>query len=138
MSTDVNPNTEENVNTTEIPTGSLREDTTQQTFDQVKEISSKVIGSLGDAPKYLSDIFDEFKPQITVIGIVLAALIGVKMIFAVLGAINDVPVLAPAFELIGIGATVWFVIRYLWKADTRKELVGTLDAAKNQVIGKDS
>ena len=68
----------------------------------------------------------------------MAALIGVKMIFAVLGAINDVPVLAPAFELIGIGATVWFVIRYLWKADTRKELVNTLDAAKNQVIGKDS
>jgi hypothetical protein len=137
MNTDVKPS-EDNVNTQGLPTGSLSEDTTQDALEQAKQVATQVFGRLGDAPEYLLDIFREYKRPITVIGLVLGALIAVKLAFAVLGAINDIPVLAPTFELIGIGYTIWFVYRYLLKAGTRQELLANINSAKDQVIGKDA
>jgi hypothetical protein len=54
-----------------------------------------------------------------------------------LDAINDVPLLAPIFELVGIGYTAWFVNRYLLKVETRKELANEFQALRGQVVGKD-
>ena len=50
-------------------------------------------------------------------------------------ALNDVPLLAPTFELIGMGYTAWFVYRYLLKASTRQELVQEFKSYKEQVTG---
>jgi hypothetical protein len=57
---------------------------------------------------------------------------------AVLDAINDIPLLSPVFELVGIGYTAWFVYRYLLKVETRKELGEEFKSLKGQVVGKDS
>jgi hypothetical protein len=57
---------------------------------------------------------------------------------AVLDAINDIPLLAPVFELVGIGYTAWFVYRYLLKVETRKELATEFESLKGQVVGKDA
>ncbi|MEM9161439.1 MAG: CAAD domain-containing protein, partial [Cyanobacteria bacterium P01_F01_bin.4] len=110
----------------------------QASLDQAKKIASQVFGQLGDAPDYLVDTFNEYKRPITVIGLVLGALVAVKMTFAILSAINDIPVLAPTFELIGLIYTGWFIYRYLYKADNRKELLGSLSATKDQIIGRNS
>ena len=55
---------------------------------------------------------------------------------AVLDALNDIPLVAPTFELIGIGYSVWFVYRYLLKASTRQELTGEISTLKSQVMGR--
>jgi hypothetical protein len=45
---------------------------------------------------------------------------------------------APLFELIGLGYTAWFVYRYLLSAASRQELSQEIQALKNQVFGTES
>ncbi|MEO0539552.1 MAG: CAAD domain-containing protein [Cyanobacteria bacterium P01_A01_bin.105] len=111
---------------------------TSESLDQVKQIASQVFGVLGDAPDYVVSIFGEYKRPITVIGLVLGSLVLLKLTFAILDAINDIPVLSPTFELIGIVYSGWFVYRYLIKAEKRTELVATLNSAKDQIIGRNA
>ena len=124
MSTDINP-PEENTTT----------ETTTDTPDQAKEVLAKVASVLGDSPTYVAETFSEYKRPLTVIGLVFGALIAIKLTFAILASINDIPVLAPTMELIGLIYTGWFIYRYLLKASTRSELVSTLGELKDQVTG---
>lgn len=124
MSTDIN-SPEENVTT----------ESTTDTAEQAKEILAKVASVLGDAPEYVVQTFNEYKRPITVIGLVLGVLIAIKMTFAILSAINDIPVLAPTMELIGLIYTGWFLYRYLLKATNRSELLSNLGEVKDQITG---
>lgn len=141
MSIDVKPPEEQLENPASAQpefSGILKEGAAKDSLAQVKQVATQVFGRLGEAPDYLGEIFREYQRPLTVIGLVLGALIAVKMTFAILGAINDIPVLAPALELIGLIYSGWFVYRYLLKAETRRELVDTLNSTKDQVIGKNS
>ncbi len=124
MSTDIN-SPEENVTT---------QSTTDPT-DQAKEVLAKVASVLGDAPEYVVETFNEYKRPITVIGLVFGALIAIKVVFAILSAVNDIPVLAPTMELIGLIYTGWFIYRYLLKANNRSELLSSLGDVKDQITG---
>jgi HAD superfamily hydrolase (TIGR01509 family) len=66
---------------------------------------------------------------------VVAVLLVLKVLFAVMSSLNDIPLVAPLLELIGLGYTVWFINRYLLKEATRQELSQKLQALKNQVLG---
>ena len=124
MSSDIN-SPDENVTT----------ESTADTSEQTKEILAKVASVLGDAPEYVVATFNEYKRPITVIGLVFGILIAIKMTFAILSAINDIPVLAPTMELIGLIYTGWFVYRYLLKAHSRSELLSNLGEVKDQITG---
>lgn len=91
---------------------------------------------LSDLPDELGQFFENYKQPLVTVGLILTALITVKLTFALIGAINEIPLLAPIFELVGISYTAWFVYRYLLKASNRSELVGEFDALKSQVLGK--
>jgi len=104
--------------------------------DQLKQVGEKVSAFLSDLPDYLTEFFGQYKRPIVTIGLVFAAIIAVKLLLAILDAINDIPLLAPLFELIGIAYTAWFVYRYLWKAENRRELSTDFNAMKEQVLGK--
>lgn len=66
------------------------------------------------------------------------AIVAVKLTLAILAAINDIPLLSPLFELVGLGYTGWFVYRYLLTKSSRKELAQEFESLKTQVVGKDS
>ncbi len=66
----------------------------------------------------------------------MGSIVGVKVLLAILDALNDIPLVAPTFELIGIGYSAWFVYRYLLKASTRKELTTEITTLKSQVVGQ--
>ncbi|MEM8603597.1 MAG: CAAD domain-containing protein [Cyanobacteria bacterium P01_H01_bin.121] len=83
----------------------------------------------------ISEVFEQYKQPILTVALVLAAIIAVKVVLAVLGALHEIPLLSPLFEMIGIGYTAWFVYRYVLKADNRSELVNDFTALKNQVLG---
>jgi hypothetical protein len=55
-----------------------------------------------------------------------------------LGAINEIPLLAPTFELIGLIYSGWFLYRYLLKASNRQELFQDINSIKDQVLGKNA
>ena len=82
--------------------------------------------------------FNQYKQPLVVFGIGVAALIAVKVVLSILDALNDIPLVAPTFELIGIGYSAWFIYRYLLKASTRNELTSEITTLKTQVVGKDS
>ncbi|MEM1255765.1 MAG: CAAD domain-containing protein [Cyanobacteria bacterium P01_H01_bin.21] len=125
MSTDIN-SPEENATT---------QQTTPEPTEQAKEVLAKIASVLGDAPEYVVDTFNEYKRPLTVIGLVFGVLIAIKLMFAILSAINDIPVLAPTMEMIGLIYTGWFIYRYLLKANNRSELLSSLDNVKDQITG---
>ena len=95
----------------------------------------QVSSFLATLPDYVGSFFNTYKQPLVTIGLILASIVAVKILFAVLDALNDIPLVSPTFELIGIGYSVWFVYRYLLKASTRQELTHEISALKTQVIG---
>lgn len=106
-----------------------------QSTEQVKQVWERFKVFLSDLPEYLSEFFGEYKRPLTVLGLIFASVVSVKLTLALLDAVNDIPLLAPTFELVGFGYTVWFIYRYLWKASSRQELVKDFNALKDDVLG---
>jgi hypothetical protein len=93
---------------------------------------------------FLSQIFDILKRVIdnnqkllVNLLLIFLGIIAVKVTLAIISAINDIPLLAPTFELVGLGYTGWFVYRYLLTKSTRQELVQEFESLKTQVVGKE-
>ncbi|PSR19098.1 hypothetical protein C8255_04110 [filamentous cyanobacterium CCP3] len=120
------------VDTSESTAESLGEEATRQ----VQIVWDKVSGLLGDLPDYVSVFFKRYRRPIVTVGLIIAAIIAVKLVLALLDAINDFPLLAPTFELIGLIYSGWFLYRYLLKASNRQELLGDIAAIRDQVLGK--
>ncbi|CDN14099.1 FIG00870700: hypothetical protein [Richelia intracellularis] len=106
----------------------------QEEWLKYGELVSSFLGSM---PEYLGSFFSNYKQPLVSVGLILGALVAVKVVLAVLGALNDIPLVAPTFELIGIGYSVWFVYRYLLNAKSREELTGEINTLKSQVMGQD-
>lgn len=103
----------------------------QQQVQPVVDVISKL-------PSYLGQFFADYQQPLLVILLFVAAFITVKVTFAVLGAINGIPLLSPIFELVGLGYTGWFIYRYLLRASTREELISEFNDLKGQVVGNNS
>jgi hypothetical protein len=120
------------VDTSESAADALGDEATRQ----VKQVWEKVSALLGDLPDYVSTFFKQYRRPIVTVGLIIAAIIAVKLVLALLSAINDFPLLAPTFELIGLIYSGWFLYRYLLKASNRQELLGDIAAIRDQVLGK--
>lgn len=110
----------------------------QDLSGQAQQVWDKVSGTLGNLPDYVTDFFKEYKRPIITVGIFFGAIVSVKLVLAILGAVNEIPLLAPTFELIGLSYTGWFLYRYLLKASNRQELLEDINSLKDQVLGKNS
>ena len=106
-----------------------------QSSDQLQQIWAQISTILSKLPEYLTDFFSEYKSPLVTLGLIFAALLAVKMVLAMLDAVDDIPLMAPAFELIGFGYVVWFCYRYLLRASNRQELSKDVDQLKDQIIG---
>lgn len=114
--------------------GSLQVST--PTNDQWKQVGEKISAFLADLPDYLTDFFGEYRRPIITISLILGALIAVKLLLAILDAINDIPLMSSLFELVGMGYSAWFIYRYVWKAENRQELASDFNSLKQQILGK--
>jgi CAAD domains of cyanobacterial aminoacyl-tRNA synthetase len=101
----------------------------------VQEIKTQVLSVLSDFFTYAGKFFEEYQKPITNVGLIVAVLIAFYLVIAVIDAVNDLPLLAPLFELIGIGYTIWFVKQY-WSAEAREKLWAEVKAFTSQVVGK--
>jgi hypothetical protein len=107
-----------------------------QPQEQWLKYGQQISGFLGTLPDYVGKFFGQYQQPIVSIGLIVTAVVTVKVLLAVLDALNDVPLVAPTFELIGIGYSVWFIYRYLLKASSRQELSSEITTLKSQVLGK--
>lgn len=106
-----------------------------QSDDQWQRIGTQISNFLAQLPDYVGQFYNTYKQPLISIALILAAIISVKVVLAVLDALNGIPLLGPTFELVGIGYSTWFTYRYLLKASTRQELSQELQEIKEQVIG---
>ncbi|MGF1542775.1 MAG: CAAD domain-containing protein [Pleurocapsa sp.] len=86
---------------------------------------------------YIGEFVSENQKLLVNLLLAFLAIVAVKLILAILAAINDIPLLAPMFELVGLGYTGWFVYRYMLTKSSRQELVQEFEALKSQVVGKE-
>ena len=93
---------------------------------------------LSKLPDEVGVFFADYKRPLLTALLIVSGIVTVYITLAVLDAIDDIPLLAPLLELVGLAYTTWFVYRYLLKASTRSELLAEFDAFKSQVVGKDS
>ncbi|PZV11377.1 MAG: hypothetical protein DCF22_14630 [Leptolyngbya sp.] len=114
-----------------LPPGDSSSDVKQQ-LNQAGESVSKFLAGL---PEYLSDFFSEYRRPLITLGLLFGGILAVKMTLALLDAVDDIPLLAPVLQLIGLGYSAWFIYRYLLKASTRQELGQELGELKDQIVG---
>lgn len=103
---------------------------------QWQRIGRQVSDFLAQFPEYLGSLFNKYKQALLSLVIILSAVVTVKVVLALLDAINDIPLLSPIFELIGIGYVTWIIFRYLIKAETRQELAEGLGFFKKEIVGR--
>ncbi|MEH2241343.1 CAAD domain-containing protein [Nostoc sp.] len=108
-----------------------------QSQDEWLKYGEQISSFLATLPDYLGSFFNQYKQPLVTVGLIVGSIVGVKVLLAILDALNDIPLVAPTFELIGIGYSAWFVYRYLLKASTRKELTSEITTLKSQVVGKE-
>jgi len=131
---------------TEIPAGNEAESSmgttqviiTDEPPSQTQQFKEQIISILSEFPAYIGSFYEQYKSPLTVVGVILASIISLKVLLGVIDELNDIPLLAPTFELIGIGYTVWFVYRYLLRSSNRQQLGQEIQALKEQVFGKKS
>ncbi|MEH1766822.1 CAAD domain-containing protein [Nostoc sp.] len=107
-----------------------------QSQDEWLKYGEQISTFLATLPEYVGGFFNQYKQPLVTVGLIVGSIVAVKVLLAVLDALNDIPLVAPTFELIGIGYSAWFVYRYLLKASTRKELTSEITTLKSQVVGK--
>lgn len=100
-----------------------------------EQIGTQTSEFLANLPDSILRFLITYNQQILTVALIVAAIIALKVLVAVLDAINDIPLVYPTFELIGIAYTTWFVFRYLIKASTRQELVAQIQSITNDIAG---
>ncbi|MBW4470227.1 MAG: CAAD domain-containing protein [Stenomitos rutilans HA7619-LM2] len=127
---------ETNLSLEEPPLLPPASETETETSQQLKQVADRIYAFLSGLPDYLSDFFGEYRRPIITLGLIFGSIVSVKLTLALLGAINDIPLLAPTFELIGFAYTAWFIYRYLWRASNREELAASFGSLRDQVLGR--
>lgn len=93
--------------------------------EQWQRIGTQVSDFLAQLPSYLGRFFEQYKQPIISVVLILAAIISVRVVLAVLDAVNGIPLLSPTFELVGMGYSIWFINRYLLRSSNRQELAAS-------------
>ena len=116
------------------PNPSLKPSPADNAVQEYLSVGSRFLSQIFD---YLKEFVDSNQKSLINLLLIFLGIIAVKVTLAIISAINDVPLLAPTFELVGLGYTGWFVYRYLLTNSSRKELSQEFQALKNQVMGQE-
>ncbi|MEG4505380.1 glutamate--tRNA ligase [Microcoleus sp. F6_B4] len=125
-------------NETDSSIGTTKVIITDEPPSQTQQIKEQIISILSEFPAYIGSFYEQYKSPLTVIGVIVASIISLKVLLGIIDELNDIPLLAPTFELIGIGYTGWFVYRYLLRSSNRQQLAQEIQALKEQILGKKS
>jgi glutamyl-tRNA synthetase len=110
----------------------------EETSDQFQDIKDQILEVISELPAILAGFFGRYQKPIITLGLIVAAVITFKVMLAVIESLNDIPLLAPTFELIGIVYSAWFIYRYLLRASDRQQLWTEVQAWKEQLLGDKS
>ena len=89
-----------------------------------------------NAKSTATEFFNNNRPLLITLGWVLLAIFGIKVVFATLGIIDDIPLVTPLIKIVGLVSVVRFAWRYLIREHDRQELIEILDRKKVEVLGE--
>lgn len=95
---------------------------TSQSIQKGQWILTQVKDFLSQLSENLGSFFGENQQLLINLGLIFGAIIAFRVSLAVIAAINEIPLVAPTFELVGIGYSIWFISRYLLNTSSRQEL----------------
>jgi CAAD domains of cyanobacterial aminoacyl-tRNA synthetase len=81
------------------------------------------------------EFFNNNRQVFITAGWILLAIFGIKVVFATLGIIDDIPLVTPLIKLVGLVSVVRFAWRYLIREHDRQELIEIIDRKKVEVLG---
>jgi hypothetical protein len=116
------------------PNPAIKSSPADNAVQEYLSIGSRFLSQIFD---YLKEFVDSNQKSLINLLLIFLGIIAVKVTLAIISAINDIPLLAPTFELVGLGYTGWFVYRYLLTNSSRQELGQEFQALKNQVMGQE-
>ncbi|RCJ33270.1 hypothetical protein A6769_25135 [Nostoc punctiforme NIES-2108] len=105
--------------------------------EQWQKIGRQISIFLAKIPEYIGSFYQEYKLLIISFALLVITVTTLRIFLAVLNAINDIPLVSPFLQLIGLGYTIWFTSRYLLKDSTRQELIAETRLLKKQILGRE-
>jgi CAAD domains of cyanobacterial aminoacyl-tRNA synthetase len=103
---------------------------------ELKAMLGKGVEVISNLDTILGKFFNEYRQLIVSLGLVFGAIVSVKLTLALLSALNEIPLVEPLLELVGLGYTAWFVIRFMLKSEKRQEFYAKFSDTKESVLGK--
>jgi hypothetical protein len=116
--------------------GSIAKITPDLSTANLPDWAKQASGILSELPAFFGKTYADNKGAVLSVGLLFGVIVGLKLTLAILSAVNEIPLLAPTFELVGIGYASWFVYRYLLQANTRKELTDEIASFKSEIFGQ--
>ncbi len=101
-----------------------------------QEIKVKVVTFLENLPENTANFFQQNQKPLISLGLILALLITLKITAGLLDILNEIPLVKPLFEAIGVSYSAWFIYRYVLWFNTRQELSQKLNSAKEDILGE--
>jgi len=127
---------EEQINANLEENGSLAAVESDESTAELKTMLSKGVEVLSNLDTILGNFFSEYRQLIVSLGLVFGAIVSVKLTLALLSALNEIPLVEPILELVGLGYSVWFITRFMLKSEKRQEFYSKFTDTKDQVLGK--
>jgi len=92
--------------------------------------------ALEDVLKSVQESWEKTDDKPAIATLVVAGLITLWASFALVNALEKLPLIPDFFEIVGILFSGWFVYRYLLFKPDREELVKLIDEAKAKITGQ--
>ena len=127
---------EEQINANLEENGSLAAVESDESTAELKAMLSKGVEVVSNLDTILGNFFSEYRQLIVSLGLVFGAIVSVKLTLALLSALNEIPLIEPILELVGLGYSAWFVTRFMLKSEKRQEFYAKFTDTKDQVLGK--
>ncbi len=83
----------------------------------------------------IGEFIEQYQKPILGASLLLGSLLALKLLSSLVGAISQTPLLAPILQGIGLGYTIWFIVRYFIKVDGRQKLAEQTNSLKQQILG---
>ncbi len=123
----------------DIPAAEPMMNNEQSTVESAEElwvtIQTRTTGFFEETVSTIAIFFKNNRQLLTILGIAFLAILGFKLMFAGLNAIDDIPLVTPLLKLIGLVYVVRFVWRYLLREQDRHELAENFNRTKAEVLG---
>ena len=88
-----------------------------------------------NAKSYLTAFYKTSQQLLIALGLILLAIISVKLLFAGLSTIDSIPLFTTLLKIVGLVYVVRFTWRYLIREHDRQELIETIERTKAEVLG---